>query len=285
MAQARRRPPAAGGRRPSPGGRRSPSGRRAPPPEEEYYEEEEYVPDGPPVWERVILSRTFRLVVGATVIAAALAVIVFLIGPANISRAAGMGTNFVTRQSGRVTEVVAVAIANGINTEGRRLWVETATPLPTATATSTPEPTFTPFPTPPPPRRIIEQPTQVPSKPIAPGQPALKAPQPPPLPLDDALASQREYLQIVSDGDVRRALQYWTPEAAPEARSALDATVARGDKYVVKNIAQRPLPQINGVEQTVDIEVNDSSGKTTNVQQRYHWRFFENQWFITARLQ
>src|SRR5260221_13507305 len=82
VAQARRRPPPTAGRRPPPGARRPPAGRR-PPPEEEYYEEEE-APAGPPAWERIILSRSFRLVVGATVGAAAIAVIVFLVGPANI---------------------------------------------------------------------------------------------------------------------------------------------------------------------------------------------------------
>jgi hypothetical protein len=94
-----------------------------------------------------------------------------------------------------------------------------------------------------------------------------------------------EYFKIVSEGDVRRALQYWAPEAAPEARSALDAAVARGEKYTVRAINLRPQPQFSAVEVVADLEVTSADGRSAAVQQRYQWRFIDNQWFITARLQ
>ena len=276
MAQVRRRPP--------PGRGRPPPGRRPPPPEPD---EEEEVPSGPPLWERVILSKSFRLVVGATFGIAALAVLVFLIGPANISRYAGSAGGFVGRQTGRLSAVGAVAVASGINDEGRRLWVETATPLPTPLPTATPEPTWTPLPTPLPPRRVVTPIDQAaaPGKPLQPGQPATKGSQPPPLPIDDVQNAMREYYDVLNTGDVRRALQYWSNDAAPEARSALDAAQARGEKYLVRNVQARPLPQIAGADVVVDVEVTDNSGKTITAQQRYQWRYVENQWFITTRLQ
>jgi hypothetical protein len=276
MAQ-RRRPPPPGARRPPP------RDRRPPPPEPDDFEDDELDPDEPPAWERVILSRTFRLVVGATFGAAAIAVVVFMIGPANISRALGYAGAVVSRQSGRMGGAASIAIASAIQDEGRRLWVETATPLATATALATPEPSPTPFPTAPPPRRAIEPPTP-PSKPLAPGQPQSKPPAPQ-LPFDAAQSSMAEYFKVVSDGDARRALQYWAPEAAPEARSALDAAIARGEKYTVRAINLRPLPLINGVEVIADVDVTNAEGRTVSVQQRYQWRFVDSQWFITARLQ
>ncbi len=95
----------------------------------------------------------------------------------------------------------------------------------------------------------------------------------------------REYFEIVGMGDVRRALQYWMPDAAPEARSALDAAIARGEKYVVTNLQPRAIAALGGAEITVDLDVTTDVGLTTTVQQRYQWRFLENQWFISARLQ
>jgi hypothetical protein len=264
-------------RRPPPG--RRPPGRR-PPPREEIEEE---LPPQPPIWERIILSKTFRLVVGTTFAAAAIAVLIFLIGPANISRTVGAAAQFAARQSGRVGGLASVAIASSIQEEGRKLWVETKTPLPTPTVTATPLPSPTEFPTPPPPRRAVDLPPTPPSKPLKPGDPLSKPSPGPQLPFDAAVNSQREYLEIVSTGDVRRALQYWAPDANPEARSALDAAIARGDKYTVKAANLRPLP--TGAEITVDMDVTDKDGKTLPVQHRYQWRFFENQWFITARLQ
>jgi hypothetical protein len=281
MAQARRRPPPPGARRPPPGRGR---GRPAPPPEEDDYDEE-LAPAEPPVWERIILSKSFRLVVGATFAAAALAVLVFLIGPGNITRGIGYAAAVVGRQSNRLGGLAAITIAGTIQNEGRQLWAMTATPLPTGTPTATPEPTATPLPTPPPPRRSIELPPTPPSKPVAPGQPQTKPPAPPALPFEAAQSSMREYFQVVSDGDVRRAMQYWSPDAAPEARSALDAAVARGEHYEIKNMNVRPLGASGAAEVVSDIEVTDSSGKATTVQQRYQWRFADNQWFITARLQ
>jgi hypothetical protein len=278
MAQARRRPPPAGARRPPPG-------RRPPPPEpEEEYEDEELGPGEAPLWERVLLSKTFRLVVGATFAAAAIAVVVFLVGPATISRAVAYGGTVVGRQGGRLGGLASGSIAVMIQDEGRRLWVETATPLPSATPLPTPLPSATPFPTPPPPRRPIELAPTPPSKPLAPGQPQSK-PAAPQLPFDAAQSAMTEYFKVVSDGDARRALQYWTPEAAPEARSALDAAIARGEKYTVRAISLRPLPQINGVEVTAEVEVVNAEGRTATVPHRYQWRFIDNQWYITARLQ
>jgi hypothetical protein len=278
MAQRPRRPPPAGARRPPPG-------RRPPPPEPEEYEDEELEPDDePPAWERVILSKSFRLVVGATFAAAAIAVIVFLVGPANISRAVAYGGAVVGRQGGRLGGLASGSIAVMIQDEGRRLWVETATPLPSATPLPTPLPTLTPFPTPPPPRRPIELVPTPPSKPLAPGQPQSKPPAPQ-LPFDAAQSAMTEYFKILSDGDARRALQYWTPEAAPEARSAIDAAIARGEKYTVHAISLRPLPQINGVEVAAEVEVVNADGRSATVQQRFQWRFIDNQWYITARLQ
>ncbi|HEY3107351.1 MAG TPA: hypothetical protein VGL23_01265, partial [Chloroflexota bacterium] len=229
MAQGRRRSPPARPRRPPPG-------RRRPPERQEYEDEELEEEDEPPLWERLILSKAFRLLVGATFAAAAIAVLAFLVGPANISRAVGYGGAVVGRQSGRLGGLAAGTVAVMIQDEGRRLWVETATPL--ASALATPPPTATPFPTPPPPRRPIELAPTPPSKPLQPGQPQSKPP-PPQLPYEAAQSSMVEYFKIVSDGDVRRALQYWAPEAAPEARSALDAAVARGEKYTVRAINLR----------------------------------------------
>src|SRR4051794_8437695 len=130
MAQAGRRPPPPRARRPAPG-------RRRPPPEPDEYEDEELESDEPAAWERVILSRTFRLVVGATFAAAAIAVLVFLIGPANISRSTAYAGAVVGRQGGRIGGLASGAVAAGIQQEGRRLWVETAPPLPSATPTAT----------------------------------------------------------------------------------------------------------------------------------------------------
>src|SRR5690349_20567420 len=180
---ARRRPPPAGQRRPPPGRRPPPP----PEPEEEYDDEElDEEDDGPPLWERLILSRGFRLAVGATFAAAAIAVLAFLIGPANVSRAVAYAGTLVGQQSGRLGGLAAGSVAVLIQDEGRRLWIETATPLATATALPTPLPTSTPFPTPPPPRRPIELAPTPPSKPVAPGQPQTKPPPPPPLPYDAA---------------------------------------------------------------------------------------------------
>jgi hypothetical protein len=223
--------------------------------------------------------------VGGTFAAAALAVLVFVVGAGNVAGGLSSFSGFVGRQTGRLSTLGAVAIAGAIQDEGRRLWIETATPLPTATATATPEPTWTPLPTPAPPRRII---TPIPTpagRPIQPAQPQTKGSQPPPLPLDDAQNSMREYYDVLNTGDVRRALQYWAPDAAPEARSALDAAIARGEQYTVREVQLQPLPQISGANITVDLEVQDSSGKTSTVQQRYQWRFMDSQWFITTRLQ
>lgn len=224
--------------------------------------------------------------VGATFSAAAIAVLVLVVGPGNISHAAGNIGGFVLRQTARVGALGSVAIAGAIRTEGRRLWVETATPLPTATATATPEPTWTPLPTPLPPRRI--PPTPVPQAPAKSGQalpPQQKPGAPPALPFDDAAASMREYFEVINSGNVRRALQYWAPEAAPEARSALDAIVARGDKYTVRQVQLQPSAQIRGAEITVDLEITEPSGQTLVTQQRYMWRYVDNQWYITTRLQ
>src|SRR5439155_16711572 len=148
MAQVRRRPP-------PPGRGRPPPGRRPPPQQVEEDDFEEEVPAGPPLWERIILAKGFRLVVGGTFVAAALAVLVFLIGPGSVAGGLGAFGGFVGRQTGRLSSLGAVAVAGAIQDEGRKLWVETATPLPTATAAATPEPTWTPLPTPAPPRRII----------------------------------------------------------------------------------------------------------------------------------
>src|SRR5687768_4749785 len=119
MAQVRRRPPRGGGR-PPPGRGRG----RAP------AEEEELLPPEPPFWERVILSRTFRLILAATFASAALALITFAVGMQTMAAALGSAVDFTSRQSGRVAELGTVAIADAIEDEGRRLWVETATPLP-----------------------------------------------------------------------------------------------------------------------------------------------------------
>jgi hypothetical protein len=277
MAQVRRRPP--------PGARRPPPGRRPPPPDEYEDELEEEAPVGPPFWERVILSKGFRLIVGATFGIAALAVLTFLIGPATIGQVVGSSTGFVGRQVGRLGALGAVAIAGTINEEGRRLWVETATPLPTPLPTATPEPTWTPLPTPAPPRRVLTPAPAAPGKPVQPGQPQTKGAPPPQLPIDDAQNSMREYYDVLNTGDVRRALQYWIADAAPEARSALDAAQARGEKYLVRNVQVRPLPQISGADAVVEVEVTDNTGKTVLAQQRFQWRYVENQWFITTRLQ
>lgn len=276
MAQVRRRPP--------PGRGRPPPGRRPPPPRD--FEDEEEVPAGPPLWERVILSKTFRLVVGATFGIAALVVLAFLVGPANVSRTAGSAVGFVGRQANRLGTVGAVAVAGSIQDTGRRLWVETATPLPTPLPTATPEPTWTPLPTPAPPRRVVTPPASpAPGKPLQPGQPQTAGTKPAPLPIDDVQNAMREYFDVLNTGDVRRALQYWSNQAAPEARSALDAAQARGERYLVRNVQARPLPQIAGADVVVDVEVTDNTGKTISSQQRYQWRYVENQWFITTRLQ
>ena len=282
MAQVRRRPPARGGRPPPRGGRG-----RAPEPTEE----EELLPPEPPFWERLILSRTFRLLAFATFASAGIALLTFAVGIQTMGAAAGSAVDFARRQSGRLVGMGSIAIADTIQEEGRRLWVETATPLPTPEPTSTPLPTSTPFPTPPPPRRAITTPTppfgSKPAQPAAPAKPGeAAAPKPAaPLPIEAAVSSTAEYFEILSGGDVRRALQYWTPDSVPEARSALDAAAARGDKYVVRNTRPQPLPQIGGVDITVDLDVTDPSGKTTAAQHRYQWRLIDNQWFITTRLQ
>src|SRR3989442_12423821 len=170
MAQSRRRPPPAGPRRPPPG-------RRPPPPRPDDYEDEELEEeDEPPLWERLILSKAFRLLVGATFAAAAIAVLVFLVGPANISRAVAYGGTVVGRQSGRLGGLAAGTIPVMIQDQGRRLWGEPATPLASATPLATPLPTAPPFPTPPPPRRPIELAPTPPSKPLKHGQPQYKQP-------------------------------------------------------------------------------------------------------------
>jgi hypothetical protein len=281
VAQVRRRPPTRGGRPPPRGGRG-----RAPEPAEE----EELLPPEPPFWERIILSRTFRLLVFATFASAGLALVTFAVGLQTIGAAAGDAFDFTKRQAGRLTELGSIAIADSIQDEGRRLWVETATPLPTAEPTATALPTSTPFPTPAPPRRQITTPTPPfgtkPQAPAAPGKPGeAAAPKPAPLPIDAAVTSTTEYFEILSGGDVRRALQYWAPDSIPEARSALDAAAARGEKYVVRNTRPQPLPQIGGVDVTVDLDVTDANGKVTAAQHRYQWRLIDNQWFITTRLQ
>ena len=276
MAQARRRPP--------PGGARRPPGRR--PPEAE--EEEEEIPiasPAPPVWERMILSRTFKMIVMGVFAAAFLSVVVYLIGPTTVNASLGNMGGYLGRNTGRLGTTASNAIAVSINDEGRRIWVETATPLATFTPTATPEPTATTFPTPPPPRRAVSIATQPAGPPPAPGQPRIKPPNPPPFPIDDAVNSMREYFEIVATGDVRRALQYWMPDAAPEARSALDAAIARREKYVITNLQPRPLAAAGGAEITVDLEVTTDVGLTTTVQHRYQWRFLDSQWFISARLQ
>src|SRR5437867_2565797 len=107
MAQARRRPPPTARRRPPPG-------RRAPPPPAEDEEYGEEVAEEQPFWERIILSKSFRLVVGSTFAAAAIAVLVFLIGPANVSRGVGYISSVVSRQSGRLSGLAASAIASSI---------------------------------------------------------------------------------------------------------------------------------------------------------------------------
>lgn len=222
-----RRPPPRGGRRPPPGRR---------PPREEPVEEE--LPPQPPVWERIILSKTFRLVVGTTFAAAAIAVLIFLIGPGNISRTVGAAAQWTARSSLRVGGLASVAIAGAIQEEGRRLWIETATPLPTPTVTSTPLPTATPFPTALPPRRAIELPPTPPSKPLKPGEPQIKPPPGPQLPIDDAVNSMKEYLKIVGDGDARRALQYWGgPISSP--RPVLPSMPR---SLAVRNTTSRPSP-------------------------------------------
>src|SRR5687768_12270308 len=98
-------------RRPGPEGRRRPgrgTGRAVPParrngrgpaPRARQFDEE---PPEAPFWERVVLSGTFRFVVGATLASAALAVLVFLIGPGALGLAASTATSFATRQSVRV---------------------------------------------------------------------------------------------------------------------------------------------------------------------------------------
>jgi hypothetical protein len=279
MAQVRRRPPRAGGR-PPPG-----RGRGRPP---EPAEEEELLPPEPPFWERVILSRTFRLILAATFASAALALLTYAVGMQTMASAVGSAIDFASRQSGRVAGLGSIAIADAIEEEGRRLWVETATPLPSPEPTSTALPSSTPFPTPPPPRRAITTPTPPfgakPAQPAAPLKPGAAA-SPVALPIDAAVTSMAEYFEILSSGDVRRALQYWAPDSLPEARSALDAAAARGDTYVVRNTRPQPLPQIGGVDVTVDLDVTDSSGKTIAAQHRYQWRLIDSQWFITTRLQ
>jgi hypothetical protein len=228
------------------------------------------------------------LILAATLASAALALITFAVGMQTMAAALGSAVDFASRQSGRVAGLGAVAIADAIEDEGRRLWVETATPLPTPEPTATALPTSTPFPTPPPPRRAITTPTPPfgakPAQPAAPLKPGA-ATTPAPLPVDAAITSTAEYFEILSGGDVRRALQYWAPDSLPEARSALDAAAARGDKYVVRNTRPQPLPQIGGVDIIVDLDVTDSSGNTTAAQHRYQWRLIDNQWFITTRLQ
>ena len=231
-----------------------------------------------------MLSTGFRLVVGAMLASAALAVLIFLIGPRALSLAANAATSFATQQSLRLGGVGATWIADGVREEGRRLWVETATPL-TGPPTQTPVPAATLVPTPPP-RRSIATPT--PPFPAKPGQtapPQRNPGAPPPLPIDAVITSTQEYFEILSSGDARRALQYWAPDSAPEARSALEATVARGESYRIKNVTPRPLPGISGADVTVDLEIVDANGNTLPAQQRYQWRVIDNQWYITTRLQ
>jgi hypothetical protein len=259
------------------GGRGPARGARAP--------AEEQAPEAP-FWERVVLSGTFRVVVGAMLVSAALAVLIFLIGPRALGVAASAATSFATGQSLRLGAVGSAWVAEAVREEGRRLWVETATPLPTALPTETPLPTATPFPTPPPPRRSVA--TATPPFPDKPGQlaPPLRNPAAPaPLPIEAAIASTQEYFEILSSGDARRALQYWAPESVPEARSALEAAVARGESYRIRNVTPRALPGINGADITVDLEIIDANGNSIPAQHRYQWRVIDNQWYITTRLQ
>ncbi|HEY3078280.1 MAG TPA: hypothetical protein VGM69_00075 [Chloroflexota bacterium] len=283
MAQVRR--PERPRRGTEPPRRRPPSRRDGRGPDRRPRELEEEQPPEAPFWERIVLSGTFRVVVGATLASAALAVLIFLIGPTALGLAASAATSFATRQSLRLGGGGSLWVADMVREEGRRLWVETATPLPTAPPTATSLPTASPFPTAPP-RRSIATPT--PPFPAKPGQspPPLRNPgAPAALPIDAVIASTQEYFEILSSGDARRALQYWAPESQPEARSALDAAVARGETYRIKNITPRALPQINGADVTVDLEILDANGNTIPAQHRYQWRVIDNQWYITTRLQ
>lgn len=265
-------------RRPPPRGRGAARGRAAepgaPPP-----------PKPRPFWERVILSRGFRVVVGATLASAAIAIAILVVGPVTIGGATGAALAFVASQTGRLGQLSSVAIASAIQDEGRKLWAETATPLPSPTPRNTPLPTSTPFPTPPPPRRQLTTPVaQAPEKPAAVGGPAVKAP-PLQLPIEDAVSATREYFQILGGGEVRRAMQYWAPDAAPEARSALDASVDRGERYEVRKVTPRQLPGLSAVDMVVEMEITEKDGKKTVTEQRYQWRLIEGQWYITSRLQ
>src|SRR5687767_11566980 len=122
-----RRPPPGRGR-PPPGRGRPPAGRGRPPPEQFEEEEELDVPQGPPLWERAILSRTFKLVVGITCAFAAVAILMLLLGPAVVFGAIGSGVGFAGRTAARVGGMASVVIADSVGQEARRLWVETPAP-------------------------------------------------------------------------------------------------------------------------------------------------------------
>jgi len=248
-------------------------------------EAEPAAPPQPPIWERIILSRNFRRVVGITFVAAAIAILVMLVGPGAVTAGAGKAAIFVVAQGESLTQTVTRAVASSIQSEGRRLWNETPTPRPTRLPTAMPLPTATPLPTPPPPRRELSTPVGATTiKPQTPAKPGVAAPVSE-LPVSDALASQREYFEILSNRDVRRALQYWAPTAAPEARSVLDSAADRQERYIVRNLTPRPAPLAGVLNVVVDLEITDGTGRVISTQHVYQWQITEGQWYITGRLQ
>src|SRR5439155_898774 len=123
----------------------------------------------------------------------------------------------------------AVAVAGAIQDEGRRLWVETATPLPTPLPTATPEPTWTPLPTPLPPRRIVTPaPEAAPGKPGQGVAPQTKGAPPAAVPVDDSeLDAKRARLdEIKANLGVSAELRA-AREALEAARKALAADETR----------------------------------------------------------
>ena len=239
-----------------------------------------------PPWERFILSRSFRLVVGATFAVAAIAVLIFLVGPATISRALDVGGR-LHRPPGRAVggwrparsraRSRTRAAASG-SRRPRRWRARPRPPTPAADRDAVPDPAAAATADRARPDPAVDSRSQ-------PGQPQTK-------PRRAAAAVRRRARldapstsRSCSDGDVRRALQYWAPDAAPEARSALDAAIARGEKYTVRAINLRPMPQIGGVEVVADVEVTDTDRPDRDRPAALPVAVIDNQWFITARLQ